>query len=164
MTVVQPNAICEHARSHYCHSGKHRFAQCDKLRRSQRELCSSEWHLSCYSGTQSNHSHTALSRGTVQGMQSRRSSKPDHGQPWPAALVSAVCSERARPPMHRKRRTVLWLYNEDYEYLSAVAEHDSDSKNISMHRLVKALKAAGVKSFLKLDESFKRTQPPAGKI
>jgi hypothetical protein len=60
--------------------------------------------------------------------------------------------------MNRKRRTVLWLYNEDYEYLSSVAEHDMDSKNVSMHRLVKALRAAGVKSFLKFDEQLKRQQ------
>lgn len=59
----------------------------------------------------------------------------------------------------RKRRTVLWLYTEDYDYLSAVAEHDSDSKNVSMHRLIKALRSAGIKSFLKLDEAFKRAQP-----
>ena len=62
--------------------------------------------------------------------------------------------------MTRKRRTVLWLYNEDYEYLSAVADHDMDSKNISMHRLVKALRQANVKSFLKIDETLKRLQPP----
>jgi hypothetical protein len=60
--------------------------------------------------------------------------------------------------MNRKRRTVLWLYNEDYEYLSSVAEHDMDSKNVSMHRLVKALRASGIKSFLKLDEHLKRQQ------
>ncbi|GEM_PF-3949281 len=65
--------------------------------------------------------------------------------------------------MTRKRRTVLWLYNEDYEYLSSVAEHDMDSKNVSMHRLVKALRNAGVKSFLKLDETLKRLPPPGGK-
>lgn len=64
--------------------------------------------------------------------------------------------------MTRKRRTVLWLYNEDYEYLNSVAEHDMDSKNVSMHRLVKALRNAGVKSFLKLDENVKRL-PPTGK-
>lgn len=62
--------------------------------------------------------------------------------------------------MTRKRRTVLWLYNEDYEYLSAVAEHDMDSKNVSMHRLVKALRAAGIKSFLRLEEGIKRLPPP----
>jgi hypothetical protein len=62
--------------------------------------------------------------------------------------------------MARKRRTVLWLYNEDYEYLSAVAQHDTDSKNISMHRLVKALRAAGIKSFLKLDETLRKTTVP----
>ena len=64
--------------------------------------------------------------------------------------------------MTRKRRTVLWLYNEDYEYLDAVAEQDMDSKNVSMHRLVKALRAAGIKSFLKLDEHIKRL-PPSGR-
>jgi len=58
--------------------------------------------------------------------------------------------------MNRKRRTVLWLYIEDYEYLSIVAEHDSDSKNVSMHRLVKALRAAGVTSFLRLDETLRQ--------
>jgi hypothetical protein len=63
-------------------------------------------------------------------------------------------------PMNRKRRTVLWLYNEDYEYLSAVADHDMDTKNISMHRLVKALRHANVKSFLKLEEFFRRLPPP----
>jgi hypothetical protein len=62
--------------------------------------------------------------------------------------------------MARKRRTVLWLYNEDYEYLRAIAEHDMDSKNISMHRLVKALRAAGIKSFLKLDETPRKTTVP----
>ena len=61
--------------------------------------------------------------------------------------------------MNRKRRTVLWLFNEDYEYLSAIAEHDSDSKNVSMHRLIKALRSAGIKSFLKLDETFRRALP-----
>lgn len=65
--------------------------------------------------------------------------------------------------MNRKRRTVLWLYTEDYEYLSTVAEHDSDSKNVSMHRLVKALRASGVKSFLRLEENFRRLTPPQGK-
>ena len=65
--------------------------------------------------------------------------------------------------MNRKRRTVLWLYNEDYDYLSAIAEHDMDSKNISMHRLVKALRSANIKSFLKLEETFKRLNPPASK-
>jgi hypothetical protein len=64
--------------------------------------------------------------------------------------------------MNRKRRTVLWLFNEDYEYLRAVADYDSDSKNVSMHRLIKALRSAGIKSFLKLDDTFKRQQitPP----
>lgn len=62
--------------------------------------------------------------------------------------------------MTRKRRTVLWLYNEDYEYLSAVAANDMDTKNVSMHRLVKALRAAGLKSFLKLDEALRRHAPP----
>lgn len=65
--------------------------------------------------------------------------------------------------MNRKRRTVLWLYKEDYEYLSAVAEHDMDSKNISMHRLVKALRAANVKSFLRIEEVLKRLPPPPSK-
>ena len=64
-----------------------------------------------------------------------------------------------KPPMTRKRRTVLWLYNEDYDYLSAVADHDMDSKNISLHRLVKALRHAKIRSFLKLDETFKSLQP-----
>ncbi|HVH85150.1 MAG TPA: hypothetical protein VM912_00380 [Terriglobales bacterium] len=58
--------------------------------------------------------------------------------------------------MKRKRRTVLWLYTEDYEYLSKIAENDMDSKNISMHRLVKALRTAGINSFHKLDRHLKR--------
>ena len=66
--------------------------------------------------------------------------------------------------MNRKRRTVLWLYTEDYQYLSTVAEHDSDSKNVSMHRLVKALRTAGVKSFLRLEETFKRLPSPPAKV
>lgn len=65
--------------------------------------------------------------------------------------------------MNRKRRTVLWLYTEDYDYLSSVAEHDMDSKNVSMHRLVKALRTAGVKSFLRFDETLKRLPPPQGR-
>ena len=66
-------------------------------------------------------------------------------------------------PMNRKRRTVLWLFNEDYEYLSAVAEHDMDTKNVSMHRLVKALRAAGIKSFLKLEEGLRRSPQSPGR-
>jgi hypothetical protein len=88
----------------------------------------------------------------------------------PAHFVSAANGarsvspfERVRP-MKRKRRTVLWLYQEDYEYLSAVAEHDMDSKNISMHRLVKALRAANVKSFLRIEEVLRRLPPPSGKV
>jgi hypothetical protein len=52
--------------------------------------------------------------------------------------------------MKQKRRTVLWLFQEDYEYLESVAENDSDSKNTSMHRLVKLLRAAGIHSFVHL--------------
>ena len=55
-----------------------------------------------------------------------------------------------RTVISRKRRTVLWLFQEDYDYLSSVAKCDSDSKNISMHRLVKALRGAGIKSFVHL--------------
>ena len=66
--------------------------------------------------------------------------------------------------MNRKRRTVLWLYTEDYEYLSAVADHDMDSKNVSMHRLVKALRTAGVKSFLRMEETLRRLPSPPGKV
>lgn len=58
--------------------------------------------------------------------------------------------------MNRKRRTVLWLFSEDYEYLSSVAKHDGDSKNISMHRLVKTLRDANVRSFVTIDEILKR--------
>jgi len=77
------------------------------------------------------------------------------GRPTPVPV-----SIKREHPMTRKRRTVLWLYNEDYEYLSAIAEHDMDTKNVSMHRLVKALRNANVKSFLKLEETFRRLQPP----
>lgn len=75
----------------------------------------------------------------------------------PVPFVSEI---RRVTHMNRKRRTVLWLYNEDYEYLNAVAEHDMDSKNVSMHRLVKALRAAGIKSFLRLEDGIKRLPPP----
>ena len=64
----------------------------------------------------------------------------------------------------RKRRTVLWLFQEDYEYLSAVADSDSDSKNISMHRLVKALRKAGIRSFIHLEQHLKRSQHETTKI
>ena len=63
--------------------------------------------------------------------------------------------------MKRKRRTVLWLYTEDYEYLSEIAGNDMDSKNISMHRLVKALRTAGINSFHKLDRHLKRIEEQA---
>lgn len=75
-------------------------------------------------------------------------------------VVSAPASSGAgRRSIGRKRRTVLWLFNEDYEYLSGIAKSDADSKNISMHRLVKVLRAAGIKSFLNLDERLKRLEP-----
>jgi hypothetical protein len=65
----------------------------------------------------------------------------------------------------RKRRTVLWLYTEDYEYLSAIAKADSDSKNTSMQRLVKALRKAGVRSFLDLSQVIPpRVSAPSGVI
>lgn len=57
----------------------------------------------------------------------------------------------------RKRRTVLWLFIEDYEYLSTVAETDRETKNQSMHRLVKALRGAGVKTFSDLPRRIVRT-------
>jgi len=60
----------------------------------------------------------------------------------------------------RKRRTVLWLYAEDYEYLSAVASTDLDTKNASMHRLVKALRAAGIGSFLLLESVLPNMSGP----
>ena len=60
----------------------------------------------------------------------------------------------------RKRRTVLWLYAEDYEYLSAVAATDLDTKNVSMHRLVKALRAAGIQSFLLLESVLPNMSGP----
>lgn len=63
----------------------------------------------------------------------------------------------------RKRRTVLWLFQEDYEYLSAVAEGDSDSKNVSMHRLVKALRKAGIKSFIQLDQHLAKLRSDSTK-
>src|SRR5437016_1943622 len=67
--------------------------------------------------------------------------------------------ELLRGPMPRggrKRRTVLWLFTEDYEYLSKIADNDGDSKNISMHRLVKALREANVTSFLSVEQILKR--------
>jgi len=60
----------------------------------------------------------------------------------------------------RKRRTVLWLYAEDYEYLSAVAATDVDTKNASMHRLVKALRTAGIQSFLLLESVLPNMSGP----
>jgi hypothetical protein len=67
------------------------------------------------------------------------------------------------PMIPRKRRTVLWLFQEDYEYLSAVAEGDSDSKNVSMHRLVKALRKAGIKSFIQLDQHLAKLRSDSTK-
>ena len=60
----------------------------------------------------------------------------------------------------RKRRTVLWLYAEDYEYLSAVAATDLDTKNASMHRLVRALRTAGIQSFLLLENVLPNMSGP----
>jgi ABC-type metal ion transport system substrate-binding protein len=54
----------------------------------------------------------------------------------------------------RKRRTVLWLYHEDYEYLSRIASADGDSKNVSMRRLVKALRRAHVTSFINIEQQI----------
>jgi hypothetical protein len=85
----------------------------------------------------------------------------DCSLPETVRRASVPVSTKRVQTMNRKRRTVLWLYNEDYEYLSSVAEHDMDSKNVSMHRLVKALRNANIKSFLKLDEVFKRLPPPS---
>jgi len=63
--------------------------------------------------------------------------------------------------MKRKRRTVLWLYTEDYDYLNEIAENDMDSKNTSMHRLIKALRSAGIDSFQKLDRYLKKIEEEA---
>lgn len=84
----------------------------------------------------------------------------DCSQPDAVRRTPVPVSIKRVQTMNRKRRTVLWLYNEDYEYLSSIAEHDMDSKNVSMHRLVKALRNANIKSFLKLEEVFKRLPPP----
>jgi len=82
----------------------------------------------------------------------------------PTARLSVSPAPGARAHnMNRKRRTVLWLYTEDYEYLSSIADHDMDSKNVSMHRLVKALRAAGVKSFLSLNETLKAPSHASGR-
>ena len=113
-------------------------------------------------------SHKIMTIGPTSLLQSRAAygsqtitrdvSKYTALNPAPRSTVSPAPGARAHR-MTRKRRTVLWLYNEDYEYLSSVADQDMDSKNVSMHRLVKALRNAGVKSFLKLDESLKRLPP-----
>ena len=55
---------------------------------------------------------------------------------------------------------MLWLYAEDYEYLSAVAATDLDTKNASMHRLVKALRTAGIQSFLLLESVLPNMSGP----
>jgi hypothetical protein len=49
-----------------------------------------------------------------------------------------------------KRRTVLWLSTQDYEYLSTVATNDEDSKNRSMHRLLRWLREHRISSFTDL--------------
>ena len=66
--------------------------------------------------------------------------------------------------LKRKRRTVLWLYDEDYEYLSRIAAADVDSKNVSMRRLVKALRAAGVTSFKNLNFPTRLTSQAAESV
>ena len=57
----------------------------------------------------------------------------------------------------RKRRTVLWLFQEDYKYLSEVADNDSDSKNVSVQRLIRALRKAGIRSFVDIEEHLKNS-------
>ena len=71
--------------------------------------------------------------------------------------ASALCLASQPKMGKRKRRTVLWLYTEDYEYLSKIAAADGDSKNVSMHRLVKVLRKVGVQSFVKLDLPIDRS-------
>ena len=84
-----------------------------------------------------------------------------------SANASLICSAEYHTPSKssdrtstltrsRKRRTVLYLFQEDYNYLSEVAEADVASKNVSMHRLVKALRKAGVRSFIQLEQHLKR--------
>ena len=66
------------------------------------------------------------------------------------------------PP--RKRRTVLWLFNEDYEFLDRIAKADGETKNASMHRLIRALRVNQVTSFRALENVLKalptRTREP----
>src|SRR5438067_7802973 len=132
-------------------------------RSSEGALLDTEWYVVCIQVLRIQYHITALTRN-----RSRRQGCNPLGHVCCAVLTGrarrrCVCQNQRVPKMNRKRRTVLWLYTEDYDYLSAVAEHDMDSKNVSMHRLVKALRAAGVKSFLRLDETLKRLPPPQGR-
>lgn len=54
----------------------------------------------------------------------------------------------------RKRRTVLWLFKEDFEFLELIAKTDGETKNASMHRLVRALRASQISSFRNVESSL----------
>jgi hypothetical protein len=58
-----------------------------------------------------------------------------------------------------KRRTVLWLSQQDYDYLSTVAIKDGDTKNRSMHVLLGWLVKQGVTSFRAIDGHLAPRQP-----
>jgi len=132
--------------------------------KSEGALVDSEWYLSCFqvlriSNSQNSAHEEPFAQARMQSSGARL--LRSHHRPRSQALCVSKTSEFN---MNRKRRTVLWLYTEDYEYLSAVAEHDMDSKNVSMHRLVKALRAAGVKSFLRFEETLRRLPPAQGRV
>jgi hypothetical protein len=128
-------------------------------RNSEGALLDREWYLSCFQVLRISNSQNSAHEEPFA--QARARLLRSHHRPRSQALCVSKTSEFK---MNRKRRTVLWLYTEDYEYLSAVAEHDMDSKNVSMHRLVKALRAAGVKSFLRFEETLRRLPPAQGRV
>jgi len=62
----------------------------------------------------------------------------------------------------RKRRTVLWLFTEDYEFLERIADADGETKSASIHRLVRALRLRRVTTFRALESVLAAAQDKDG--
>ena len=101
--------------------------------------------------------------GTHLGMAARATCFPDKATEQRTLSSNPVELSLRTAMTSRKRRTVLWLFQEDYDFLANVADGDSDSKNVSMHRLVKALRKAGIRSFIHLEQHLKKSQHETSK-
>jgi hypothetical protein len=58
----------------------------------------------------------------------------------------------------QKRRTVLYLHEEDYAYLETVADADGDTRGRSVTKLIRYLRAQNITSF----EELRRKIAPVG--